>query len=191
MLVVRWLAVTAIVVSIFGGPYAYSIQRQKHIRNFRVVDDGILYRSAQLSPDGMGRMIHDYGFRSVVSLRFSKGGRPPADQWEEEFCAKLGVKHYRIRLADEEKAAAGDQDIFDAGVKQFLEVMRDPKNHPVLVHCYRGVHRTGAQCAVYRMEFNGWSKTEAIEEMRSRGYDVIDDHADLQEFLERFESQKK
>jgi tyrosine-protein phosphatase SIW14 len=188
----RPLAALTIVATILASPYAYSVLREKQIRNFRVVDEGILYRSAQLSKDGLARIIHDHNIRTVVSLRYSKDGKPAEDEWEVDFCSNLGVRHFRIRLADEAKAAAaaaGKEDakvVFEAGVAKFIEVMRDPKHHPVLVHCYRGVHRTGAQCAVYRIEFNGWSKEDAIEEMRTRGYDVIDEHADLRGFLESY-----
>lgn len=184
----RILGGIAISLSIIGGPILYLIQREKHIRHFRVVDEGVLYRSAQPSPDGLARIVHDHKLGAVVSLRYGKNGKPPADAWEEEFCAKMGIRFYRIRVADENRALQGAEGraVFEAGVEKFMEVMRDPKNHPVLVHCFRGVHRTGVQCAAYRMEFNGWSKEDAIEEMRARGYDIVDEHEDLLDFIQSY-----
>ena len=54
----------------------------------------------------------------------------------------------------------------DASVKQFLDVMKNPANYPVLVHCFAGKHRTGAYCAIYRMEFENWTNDEAIAEIK-------------------------
>jgi hypothetical protein len=50
----------------------------------------------------------------------------------------------------------------------------------------RGVHRTGAYTAIYRMEFNGWTKAEAIAEMVERGYDTLDDDPDILQYLESY-----
>ena len=51
-------------------------------------------------------------------------------------------------------------------VEAFLELMDDPANHPVLVHCEHGVGRTGVMSALFRMEYEGWSAAAAIEEAR-------------------------
>src|SRR5262249_7661024 len=67
----------------------------------------------------------------------------------------------------------------DDGLRRFLDVMADPANHPVLVHCYKGIHRTGAYVAVYRMELEGWRKEDALAEMRDMGYVQLDVHADV------------
>src|SRR5436190_428795 len=57
-----------------------------------------------------------------------------------------------------------------AQVKQFLDVVTDPANQPVYVHCQYGRDRTGAMCAVYRMEASGWTREEALEEMHAFGF---------------------
>jgi protein tyrosine/serine phosphatase len=48
--------------------------------------------------------------------------------------------------------------------------MDDPTNHPVLIHCRAGLHRTGVLTAVYRMEYEGWSTREAFNELKSNGF---------------------
>jgi tyrosine-protein phosphatase SIW14 len=172
--------------SLFVVPYAYSEIRDKHVRNFRVVQDGVLYRSGQHSPDGLHRIIHDYGIRTVVSFRYGEPeGADPPDKWEEAYCKRLGVNHVRVRprewVENEMGIIPGE-----AGLKQFLDVMNDPKNHPVLVHCYRGAHRTGTYCAVFRMECHGWSNEEAMQELKDLGYDNLDRERDVREFLEGY-----
>jgi tyrosine-protein phosphatase SIW14 len=64
--------------------------------------------------------------------------------------------------------------------------MRDPANHPVLIHCFAGIHRTGTFCAVYRMDFQGWSSREAIAEMRTLGFATLDECQDVLGFLEHY-----
>jgi protein tyrosine/serine phosphatase len=68
----------------------------------------------------------------------------------------------------------------------FRQVLADPANHPVLIHCYAGIHRTGTYCAVYRMDYQQWSNPEAIAELRSLGYATLDGDADVLTFLERY-----
>jgi protein tyrosine/serine phosphatase len=68
--------------------------------------------------------------------------------------------------------------------------MADPKNYPVLVHCFAGIHRTGAYTAIYRMEFEGWSNAKAIAEVKACGYTNLDDEWDILNYLERYRPAK-
>jgi protein tyrosine/serine phosphatase len=74
----------------------------------------------------------------------------------------------------------------EENVRRLLDIMADRKNHPVLIHCYRGVHRTGTYAAIYRMEHNGWSNAEAMEELKALGYDNLDKETDVRGYLERY-----
>jgi tyrosine-protein phosphatase SIW14 len=186
-LVLRFVAAAAIALSIGLVPYAYSKKREKSLGNFRVVEEGVLYRSAQPNSEGLGRAIHDYGFRTVISFRDARDDRPDEgvpEEWEGPFCAKLGVKFVRLptRVWSYENGVIPA----DANVTRFLDEMKDPANHPVLIHCFRGIHRTGIFSALYRMEWDRWSNAEAIEEMRDCGYDTIDRDHDVRQYLERY-----
>lgn len=70
----------------------------------------------------------------------------------------------------------------DKVVQEFLAVVGNTANHPILVHCFAGVHRTGAMCAVFRMQCQGWPAERAIEELRDCGFqqgtgnDAIEDY---------------
>ena len=64
--------------------------------------------------------------------------------------------------------------------------MKDPRNHPVLVHCFGGIHRTGAYCAIYRMEFEHWPNARAISEMKACGYVTLGDEWDILGYVEQY-----
>lgn len=55
-------------------------------------------------------------------------------------------------------------------IVRFLGIVTDEKRAPVLVHCRVGADRTGMLMAAYRVVIQGWTKTEAIEEMTRGGY---------------------
>ena len=55
-------------------------------------------------------------------------------------------------------------------IDEFLAVMDDERNYPVLFHCRAGLHRTGCLAAVYRMEYQGWSRDAAWRELRAHGF---------------------
>src|SRR5204863_5237179 len=143
--------------------------QRKEMRNFRIVREGVLYRSGQLSLRGLKRAVHDYGIRTVVSLR---DGHAPADRDEEQFCQEQGITF--IRIPPRAWEGPGGRAPVELGVADFLKVMRDPANHPVLLHCFAGVHRTGAYTAIYRMEFEGWGNARAMAEMKDCGYEALD-----------------
>jgi tyrosine-protein phosphatase SIW14 len=159
-------------------PVGLGLCERSQTPNFHVVRDGILYRSAQMPLDGLRRKIHDLGIRTVINLRH---GIQPADVEEEAFCNDQELTFVRIPPLSWD-GVRGTAPV-DAGVDRFLQVMRDPANHPVLIHCFAGIHRTGAYCAIYRMEIEGWSNERAIAEMKAHGYTSFDAEDDIHGYL--------
>jgi protein tyrosine/serine phosphatase len=175
-----------VVAVIVGLPAGYASYRYANLRNFGVVKPGVLYRSGQLSIPGLERVIHDHGIRTVVTLRDAivEGNRPP-DWREEEFCRQQDIKYVRIRPR-EWSSSNGEPAPAEAGLTTFLSMMDDPANYPVLVHCFRGIHRTGAYMAVYRMEVDHWDNATALDELRACGYTHLDDEWDVLGYLESY-----
>jgi len=58
----------------------------------------------------------------------------------------------------------------DAELKAFFDVVLDPARQPVYIHCAFGKDRTGTMAAVYRLEMDGWTADEALQEMEAFGY---------------------
>jgi tyrosine-protein phosphatase SIW14 len=170
-----------IVLALIISPIALAVHQQAQMRNFHVVRPGVLYRSGQMTKEGLKQIINDYHIKTVISLR---DGQSERDRAEEEFCKSEEIHFVRIlpsRWGDE-----GGCVPVEAGVRRFREIMGDPHNYPVLMHCFAGIHRAGSYCAIYRMEFEHWSNAEAIAEMKACGYSNLDDELDILGFMEQY-----
>lgn len=184
----RWLQVlygVFLTAFLIGAPLWYYSVRQDQLRNLRVVEEGVLYRSGQLSLAGLKRAVHDYNIKTVISLREAVApGTPPPDLAEEEYCRAQELNYYRI---PPRRWWAADGSVpAHEGVRKFLEILDDPANYPVLIHCFAGCHRTGAHCAVYRMEYNHWTNAAALAEVKALGYVNLDDEWDVLSYLEQY-----
>jgi tyrosine-protein phosphatase SIW14 len=170
-----------IVLSLIVAPVVWAVRQQAQTRNFHVVRPGVLYRSGQMTKEGLQRIINDYHIKTVISLR---DGQSERDRAEEALCTSEEINFVRIlpsRWGDE-----GGSVPVEAGVQRFRDIMSDPRNYPVLVHCFAGIHRAGSYCAIYRMEFEHWSNAQAIAEMKECGYSNLDDELDILGFMEQY-----
>ncbi len=180
---VRMLLVGLLAAFLIAAPSLYYRAQEARYRNLRVVTPGVLYRSGQLTPGGLRQVLHDYGIRTVVSLRENDSDRTGALKWEETYCLDNDVAYVRVppgRWWSED----GPPPVLEH-VEIFLGAMRNPEKYPrpVLLHCFAGQHRTGAFAAIYRMEFERWPPRRAIEEMRRCGYANIDHEWDVRALI--------
>jgi protein-tyrosine phosphatase len=72
-------------------------------------------------------------------------------------------------------------------VIRFLQIVGNPRRTPVLVHCMHGADRTGTVCAVYRVVVQGWTKKEAVREMREGGYGFHTVWKDLLDWIDELD----
>lgn len=180
----RFLLIAGMVLLIVGVPARYAFVQQAQMRNFRVVEPKVIYRSGLLSPVGLERVIRENDIRTVITLRAEEDGSQP-DRREEDWCRSRGV-HYEKLVYRKWEAPSGPPPA-DRTVQAFFEIMdRRREIGPVLIHCLAGKHRTGAFIALYRMEYSGWSNADAMEEMQNAGYDRIDREPDVKGYLERY-----
>jgi protein tyrosine/serine phosphatase len=170
-----------VVTGLIAAPIFLADRLRAQTRNFRVVREGVLYRSGQMQVAGLRRIVHDYGIKTVISLR---DGDSTADKAEEAFCNKEEITF--VRLPPQGWGDGSGIAPAEENVRAFREVVADPRNHPVLVHCFAGTHRTGAYCAIYRMEFEGWSNERALAEVKASGYSNLDDEWDILGYLEQY-----
>jgi len=175
---------TVVVLVLIIGPIVYAEREVAHRRNFRVVRDGVLYRSGRMTRDALKRVINDYGIKTVICLR---DGSTAPDRAEEAFCNREEINF--VRIPPNRWDETGGEPPAEEGVRKFREVLSDPRNHPVLLHCLAGIHRTGIFTAIYRMEFEHWINEQAMEEMRACGYVELDEHSDVSNYLEQYRPQ--
>lgn len=147
------------------------------VPNLHKVSDG-LYRSAQPTSEGMANLAA-MGIKTVVNLR---DRHSDLDEIGDLPLQTRRIDIFTARMKDEY-------------VKEFLSIVDDPNNAPVLVHCQHGADRTGTMCAMYRILRQGWTPDEAIEEMKNGGYNYHSIWSNIPRFIRksaaRLSDQKK
>src|ERR1700722_4892372 len=68
------------------------------VGNVHVVEDGLVYRAAQLDRGRLTTLIKTYGIRSVINLRGENRGSDWYDN-EVEVTTLRGVKHFDVRMS--------------------------------------------------------------------------------------------
>ncbi|MBN1793987.1 MAG: tyrosine-protein phosphatase [Candidatus Omnitrophica bacterium] len=130
------------------------------ILRFRKVEDG-LFRGGQPHEKDF-KALQQLGIKTIVSLRDNE----EVVSWEEKTAARYGMAFVNFPLN-----AAREMPADVPG--RFLDVVTEPANRPVFVHCYHGKDRTGALIALYRIVHHALSPEEAYEEARGLGFDPI------------------
>ncbi|MDX2016843.1 MAG: tyrosine-protein phosphatase [Planctomycetota bacterium] len=156
--VVGVLLLLALVVSLG----AWSAAHHLNPRNFGVVAEGKVYRSAELEPAALARVVRERGIRTIIDFRIDD---PEVVLRREQKTAEaLGVE--RIVLPME-----GDGQGNLNNYIQALRIMTDPARQPVLVHCAAGAQRTGCASGLYRIVVEGWTPERAFDEALSFDHD--------------------
>ncbi|BAU56568.1 dual specificity protein phosphatase family protein [Halorhodospira halochloris] len=108
----------------------------------------VLYRSTEMPPERMACLCLAQNIRTVIDLR-RKHDRAEA---ERVALKQAGIKHVHLPSPQ-----VPTEDV----VNSFLEIMDDPGNYPVVIHCVHGVGRTGALLAVYSIEYKQLDNEQA------------------------------
>lgn len=166
--------VVAFLTAFTGAVYFYFRSSYEHSKRLRVVEPGVLYRSGQLTADGFRDAVQRYRIRTIVNVQdevpdptLHHGPLSFGTTKESELCRELGVNYVwlapdlRPRTLNMPKPTVLDD---------FFAVLDDPSNYPILLHCKAGLHRTGVLTAVYRMEYQNWSRESAFREMKAHGF---------------------
>src|SRR5262245_35183712 len=94
---VRIMLGVCVILVLIVTPALYALHVEAEFRNFRPVREGVLYRSGQMTPGALKRVVHDYGIRTVVTLRDADlPGEPPPDLKEERWCRRMEINYHRL-----------------------------------------------------------------------------------------------
>jgi protein tyrosine/serine phosphatase len=158
-----------------GPPVVLYRAEYVHAKRFREVEAGRFYRSGQMTAAGFRETIERYHIKTVVNLQHEEPDPFLSDHWlgrgkvrESDLCQQLGVKY--VLLTPDLLPEGNTLETEPPAVRDWLEVLDDEANYPILLHCKAGLHRTGRLTAIYRMEYHGWSTGEALRELRANGY---------------------
>lgn len=127
--------------------------------NFKAVIPGKLYRSGQIAPSELISLTNQpYNIRKIVSLDQTNGTmiKPYIPQ---------NVEHVMFPMLEGNGSEEARK--LASAIKSGL---LDTTSGAVLVHCTRGIDRTGLAIALYRVIKQGQACTQAIEEEKSQGY---------------------
>lgn len=132
--------------------------------HFRTVDRGKLYRSGVLSSIGI-RCCHKlYKFKTVVNLLSEKESKNNAAmQFERAYCERENISWLHLPMRQDTSPS-------NSQIDEILSVMKDPANHPVLVHCKQGVIRTSIFVALYLHFIKGVATSDVFGALHKFGH---------------------
>ncbi|XP_024008299.1 tyrosine-protein phosphatase DSP1 isoform X3 [Eutrema salsugineum] len=121
--------------------------------NFSMVDNGV-FRSG--FPDSANfSFLQTLGLRSIIYLC-----PEPYPESNIQFLKSNGIKLFQFGIDGKKEPFVN---IPDHKIRKALKVLLDEKNHPVLIHCKRGKHRTGCLVGCLR-KLQKWCLTSIFDE---------------------------
>ena len=146
-------------------PVAWATPLDARLNLYRM-DQG-LYRSA-LPQAGDQPLLQQLGVKTVINFY---------QRSDAQWLNAPGIHQVHLPLRTDR--------IDDADVLAVLRSIRQAQAYgPVLIHCKHGQHRTGLIAALYRVVYQGWSKPQALAEMRGGGFGGEQRLADAEAYLQ-------
>jgi protein tyrosine phosphatase (PTP) superfamily phosphohydrolase (DUF442 family) len=139
-------------------PVAYlAWNLQEH--NFGVIEPGRVYRSGQMCPDALRRVVRDHRVKTVLNLR---GSNPKHAWYREELAATTGAGATQVDVALSScEWMSRDQ------LRALVRVL-DTCDYPLLIHCQWGSERTGMVSAFATLLRPGGTLDEAKRQFSLR-----------------------
>jgi hypothetical protein len=150
-----WLWIAVIALAITG------LVKHFHIKNFNVIDKGILYTSGQ--PRGMDytRLLYKYHIATFINLRVVSEHR--GENWyseEAEWMKSTGVKYIELPI---DKSKSVNEIVNGESLKKFMEIMGNKINYPVLLHDSSGQDRVAYLAGVWMLKSGYFNLEQTIK----------------------------
>lgn len=133
---------------------------QAEIQRFIEIEKGAIYRGSQPEDAQDYRKLKALGIKTIINLRWDKS---VAQSKLDARTHHLNFKNFPIKATEYPNA---DQ------INEIFEILENPRNHPVYIHCAYGKDRTGLIAALYRVHYQGWKPVQARKEWIEMGFAV-------------------
>jgi protein tyrosine/serine phosphatase len=148
--------------------------------NFHKVDDGV-YRSAQILPWRLKKIIKKYNIKTIINLR---GKKNYLYKKEKEICEELGVIYIEFQISSRILPTVEK-------MQELKELLLNSKK-PILFHCKAGADRTGFVATFYRIVIKNENPKKAIKkELKlKRGFVSVSKAGRVKEFFLKYDGKK-
>jgi len=170
--------ILAVVLVVGGPPLGYYLCWRWLLTNFRVVSEGLVYRSAQPSASQIRRWSKDYRLRTIINLRGGKGKA----FWKANraAAAEAGVEMVdfslsAVRLPSREQ------------LLRLIDTL-ETAERPILIHCAQGADRTGMASVLAAMAVAGQDYDTAREQLSMRYLHVYHGTDRIGGVMDRYEA---
>lgn len=157
----------------------FGYRHHKRYKHWAAHDEGMVYRCAWLDPDVFAEQIEKYQIRSVLNLC-------NPNELGEQRCVdqRAAVQGSGAKLIELPMPATIDAS--DPAIEEFVEVLGNPNNYPMVVHCQHGVTRTAKVLAMYDILYRGQTAQQSLGAMPLFGRDQYS--VSVQAFARDFEA---
>lgn len=123
--------------------------------NFSVVEDNCIYRSGFPQPSNFP-FLQSLNLNSIICLC-----PEPYPEENLEFLQFNNVKLFQFGMDGTKEPSTMSR----SAITEALKVLTDVRNHPVLIHCKRGKHRTGCIVGCLR-KWQSWCLFSVMDEYK-------------------------
>jgi protein tyrosine/serine phosphatase len=173
LLAVLSLVVLAVCLAAYRHHHRY-----KHVA---VHEPGMVYRSAWVEPDVMSELIEQHQIRAVVNL--CNPGEMGEQRWVDQRRAVTNAGARLIELPMPLTVNAADP-----AIAEHLQVLANPDNYPMLIHCQHGVTRTAKLLTIYDIVYRNMSAEESLAAQPLFGRD--EQNVNVRAFCRNFEKER-
>jgi protein tyrosine/serine phosphatase len=182
------LFVLILAALVFVKSYVYDYKLNY---NFEAITEGKVYKSGVIPPDKIEEYVKKYHIKSIIDLRFPgtndliNNPENPKELTAEKIAASKikGLQHFTV---------GSDQIPKQKNIDDFLKIMDNSANYPVLIHCFHGVGRAQLYSAIYRIEYENWDNDKARKHTRFITiFSTFDIGKPKGDFLHNYKKRKK
>lgn len=154
-----WALLILVVATAAGLGY----RQHKRYKHWATHDEGMVYRCAWLDSDVFAEQIEKYQIRTVLNV--CNPGELGEERCRTQRAAVEGAGAKLIELPMPTTIDAGDP-----AIREFVAVLGNPNNYPLVVHCQHGVTRTAKVLVMYDILYKGETAEQSIRAMPLFGH---------------------